>query len=155
MALRFFIIICATVLSLGIPPSVFAQEKPRIDPKTVPNAEALIKHCLDISEEKRSSGGTTLMRQGGMDTIMCLEKVIISHASALIVKTAITKEEIAEILKNIRTSYGRLYWNMHNNNKGCFPRCGTENYLSSSGQIMWQFEEILRDVIKLRQENEK
>jgi|GEM_PF-4948787 len=37
-------------------------------PNTIPNAEDLIKHCWDISEETRTITNTELNREGNLET---------------------------------------------------------------------------------------
>lgn len=115
----------------------------------ISDAEDLIKHCWDISEEKRSTPNTALMREGNLDTALCLENEIIKHGSALL-EPPPTKEDIQKTMKTLRFTYGRLYWDMFNGNRGCNPFCGTENHIQHNWELAKLYEKILTDIIALR-----
>lgn len=152
MFVRPFFILCAIFLGLGIITPAHAERKN--DAKDIPNAEDLIKHCWDISEEKRATPNTAVMRAGNLDTALCLEQEIIKHASALLHKTTKTKTEIIKLMKTIRFSYGGLYWDLYNNNKGCDPFCGTENHIRHNWELAKLYEKILNNIIELRNKYE-
>lgn|GEM_PF-6804327 len=79
----------------------FAEEKKQVDPKTIPNAEALIKHRWDISEEKRATPSTDVMLDGHINTTVCLEKEMINHASYLIYEGFYSREKIESEIRLI------------------------------------------------------
>lgn len=118
----------------------------------IPNTEDLIKHCWDISEEKRSTPNTAMMREGHLDTALCLEQEIITHAAALIEETSMTRKQIVSLINNLHDAYGRLYWMMYNENKGCGFSCGTIHHPRHNTQVALLYEKILWDIIDLRKE---
>jgi len=67
------------------------------------------------------------MRAGNLDTALCLRKQINFHGSILIDATSLTEGTIETLIKSIHDAYGRLYWILFNENKGCKPSCATEN----------------------------
>jgi len=150
MTSKFILIIYVAFIGLGMIPPAFAGEKKQVDPKTIPNAEDLIKHCWDISEEKRSTPNTAIMRAGNLDTALCLRKQINFHGSILIDETSLTEKTIETLIGNIHDAYGRLYWILFNENKGCNPSCGTENYIRHNWETAKLYEKILTDIISLR-----
>jgi len=153
MAIRFLTIVCAAWIGLASISSVFAAEKIQTDPKTIPNAEDLIKHCWDISEEKRSTPNTALWREGHLDTALCLEKEIINHASHLIYEGFYSRTKIESEIRLIGKTFGNFYSAMYNENHACMPSCGTIRYTWHITKISKLYEQMLTDVIALRNEH--
>lgn len=137
-------LLCAMMASSALPAKADGEAVPDI-----PNAEDLIKHCWDISLEKRSSGNTPLMREGNLDTALCLEHEIIAHASALLTPPP-NEADIIKTMETLRFTYGRFYWDMFNGNRGCNPFCGTENHIRHNWELAKLYEKILSDIIELR-----
>ncbi|MBF0251399.1 MAG: hypothetical protein HQL35_12315 [Alphaproteobacteria bacterium] len=127
----------------------YAQDAAAPKALAIPNAEELIQHCWDISEEKRASGVTSVMREGHLDTALCLENEIIAHGSALLT-TPPSKEDLQKLLETLRFTYGGLYWDMFNGNRGCNPSCGTLNHTRHNWELAKLYEKILGDIIELR-----
>ena len=100
------IFISITLFGLASNAPTLAAEKNSVDPKSIPNAEDLIKHCWDISEEKRSTPKTGLMREGHLDTALCLEQEIINHASYLIYEGFYSREKIKREIRLIGKTFG-------------------------------------------------
>ena len=59
-----------------------------------------------------------------------------------------TREKALARLNRIRDSYGRLYWDLYNEHKGCF--CGTIFQVLHMSELATLFEKILRDMIATR-----
>ena len=146
-----FLLVCA-LLAWSTLPAVAGGASQSNKTLDIPNAEDLIKHCWDISEEKRASGVTAEMRKGALDSAICLKKEITIQAQALIKDTSITKDEISALLENLNAAYGRLYWLMFNENKACTPSCGTMNHPLHNAYVARAYESILKDIIRLRKE---
>ncbi|MBF0247565.1 MAG: hypothetical protein HQL36_05770 [Alphaproteobacteria bacterium] len=130
-----------------------AEEAGNARPASIPNADELIQHCWDISEEKRASGVTAEMRKGALESALCLKTEVAAQAEALIKTTSVSKEEISALLENINAAYGRLYWLMFNENKACTPSCGTMNQAMHNAYVARAYEFILKDLIRLRKEH--
>ena len=115
------------------------------------DAKALIKPCWDLSEEKRSSGVTATMRQGALNTVLCLEKVILDQVEILFPGGEIlSRAQAEEKLERLRFALGSFYWSLYNEHTGCKHFCGT----------MWQvlllatnadfLEQMIRDLADQR-----
>ena len=90
------------------------------------NADALIKPCWDLSEEKRSSGVTATMRQGTLDTVLCLEKVILDQVEILFPEGKyLSRAQAEKKLERLRFAVGSFYWSLYNEHTGCKHFCGT------------------------------
>jgi len=153
MAFKTFILICTTLLGLGSATPAFAEERTRIESNTIPNAEDLIKHCWDISEEKRATPSTGTMLDGHIDTALCLEKEIINHASHLIYEGFYSRGKIESEIRLIGKTLGNFYSAMYNENHACTPSCGTIRYTWHMSIVSKLYEQMLTDVIALRKEH--
>jgi len=148
-SLKPLIFACAILVLAAIPAAAGGNEKPnaKVD---IPNAEDLIKHCWDISEEKRASGVTATMRKGALDSAQCLKKEVAQQIRIFIDEDSISNDEITELLESLNAAYGRLYWLMFNENKACTPSCGTMNHPLHNAYVARAYEMILKDLISLR-----
>ena len=109
------------------------------------DAEALIKECLDFSEDDRASGNTAQMRQGAWKTIDCYGQRILEQAGVLLVPEVI--DEFQTDLNELGKAYARLYWKIYNDRRFCSPTCGTIYHLFPAGRADELYKQLLRDVV--------
>ena len=83
-----------------------------------------IDKCWADSLEKRSNPAIPVIRDGILDTVLCLEGII-EDQFKLYPKNLFTPGEVKERLKALRFGAGRLYWYIYTENHGCMPSCGT------------------------------
>ena len=107
----------------------------------IPEAQALIDACWDISLEKRSKDNASA-REGFLDTVLCLEEVILDQVEILFEDDVLTREQAKKELRILRFAAGGLYWKIYNENRGCF--CGTMYY----AHHLWENAQILESMIK-------
>lgn len=118
------------------------------------DAEKLIKACWDISEEARASGVTAVMRSGTLDTVLCLEQVILDQVEVLFEPEYLSRTEAQKKLKRTRMAYGGLYWSIYNEHRGCDPMCGTIRHVFHLAENARILEKMIRDMVKERNEFE-
>ncbi|OEJ65629.1 hypothetical protein [Magnetovibrio blakemorei] len=147
-----FIFACAILVWGTIPATAGGNAKttPKVD---IPNAEELIKHCWDISKEKRAEIYEKSWREGHLDTALCLEQAIIDNASILIYEGFYSREKIESEIRLVGKTYGNFYSAMYNENKACSPSCGTIRHTWHISKISKLYESILEDIIALRVEH--
>ncbi|MDA1189634.1 MAG: hypothetical protein O2854_08180 [Chloroflexi bacterium] len=114
------------------------------------DAEALIKECWDLSEQKRASGVTAVMREGTLETVSCLEGLIAAQAAEMFAPDIVSGETASTMARDITSSVGKLYWHIYNDHVGCFPACGTMYYLFPSALVADVLEKIIRDMVAQR-----
>ena len=115
------------------------------------DAKALIKPCWDISEEKRSSGVTATMRQGALDTVLCLEKVILDQVEILFPDGKyLSRAQAEEKLERLRFALGSFYWSLYNEHTGCKHFCGTMWQVFHLPKIAHVLEGMILDIAEQR-----
>ena len=124
------------------------------------NAEQIIDGCLKISEEDRDSGVTGRARSGMARTVGCLEVEVVNQLQALFPEGAAgsfpdgtpkSKAGIEKLIAEMGSSYQGLQWSIWNEHRGCDP-CGTMYQLFHIGKYASLLEEILREVVGVRNE---
>ena len=105
MVSRLYIAIFIAVIGLGCAFPAFAKD----NSTPIPNAEDLIKHCWDISLEKRSMQNTAMIREGNLDTALCLRQEVMDHTSTLVDDTPMTQNEAQKLIMDLYNAYARLY----------------------------------------------
>ena len=119
------------------------------------DAETLIQPCWAISEEKRASGVTALMRKGTLETVLCLERVILDQVEILFPDGKyLSRAQAQEKLKRLRFAYGSLYWFIYNEHQGCDPSCGTMKYVFHLAENAALLEKMIRDMMEQRNQYE-
>ncbi len=116
------------------------------------DAEALIKACWAISEVKRASGVTGLMRKGAAETVGCLKEVILDQVEIMFEPEYLSREQATKELDRIRDAYQGLYWSIYNGHRGCDPSCGTMKHVSHLAENASLLEKMIRDMIAQRNE---
>ena len=115
------------------------------------DAKALIKPCWDLSEEKRSSGVTATMRQGTLDTVLCLEKVILDQVEILFPDGEnLSRAQAEEKLERLRFAVGSFYWSLYNGHVGCKGFCGTMWQVLHLAKNADFLEQMIRDIADQR-----
>ncbi|HJO74559.1 MAG TPA: hypothetical protein QGH84_05035 [Rhodospirillales bacterium] len=129
--------------------------------KGVPDAQTLIDGCWEGSLAKRSNPNTEVIRSGILDTVLCLEAVIVDQFSLYSPNLWLphekeqgltTTEKVKAKLKNLRFAAGGLYWWIYMDNPGCLPTCGTiyaTFHLSENAEIL---EIMIRVMFQKRKE---
>lgn len=130
------------VVCLAVSPAYSANEAPDLD------AQKLIDACWAISQQDRDSGVTSRMRQGALNSVLCLEDVIADQAEAF----KFPLDDVRANLEKIRFGVGRLYWDIYNGHPGCKPSCGTFFHVVHLPPIGDVLEEIIRTMISQRQQ---
>jgi len=132
-----------------------------VEQKTIPDAQALIKGCWEGSLAKRSNPNTEIIRSGILDTVLCLEAVIVDQFTLYAPNLSLpyekeqgltTSEKVKAKLKNLRFAAGGLYWWIYMDNPGCLPTCGTiyaTFHLSENARIL---EKMIKAMIDRRKE---
>ena len=123
------------------------------DEPTIPDAQALIDKCWDMSLEKRSSGNTSRMRSGHLDTVLCLERVVLDQVEIMfpgVREQNLSREVAQEKLRQLRFAVGGLYWAIYNGHKGCGISCGTIYYTFHLPPISRVLEDMIRAMIDVR-----
>ena len=113
-------------------------------------AEKIIQDCWAISLEDRSSGSTDRQRAGHLDTALCLEDQVIKHASVFHDTPEFTQSALKERFTQLNKIYGRFYWDIYNDHKGCRRSCGTIFQSFHNAELAKLYENMLRDVIAQR-----
>ncbi len=133
-------------LAVGAPAAMAGAE-----PFQTIDAEALIKPCWDLSEEKRSSGVTATMRQGTLDTVLCLEKVILDQVEILFPDGKyLSRAQAEKKLERLRFAIQTFYWSLYNEHTGCKHFCGTMWQVFHLPKIAHVLEQIIRDIAHQR-----
>jgi len=127
----------------------------------IPDAQALIDGCWEISLEKRSTPTTAIIREGILDTVLCLENVVVDQFRLYNPRLSLprdndpkttTIDKVGKKLEELRFSAGGLYWWIFTDNPGCDPTCGTMKHtfhLSENARIL---ERMIRIMIEQRKE---
>ena len=115
------------------------------------DAQALIDACWAISLEDRSSGVTARHREGALNSVLCLEEVILDQVEILFPDGEyLSREQAAEKLERLRFAVGSLYWSIYNENIACDPSCGTiwhPLHLHANARVL---EQMIRDIVRVR-----
>ncbi len=86
------------------------------------------------------------MRSGTLDSALCMEGHIIELSEKYFFSES--PDLVSETKKNleeIRSRYGRLYWNLYNTHEGCtMPTgCGTQNHTVHNAEYARLLEKIV------------
>jgi hypothetical protein len=141
--------IALALLVLG---SLLIASRPLIaeEPRTYPgDAETrkIVEACWGISYQKRA-GPMSGWRDGFLDTIECLEKVIINQIDVLFDHSGIWSTVYRDRLDHIKFAYARFHRDLAMENKTCMPTCGlihANDDLNAHAQLL---EIMLRNVIR-------
>ncbi len=149
------------ILVLSATPFLSTSQAWGAEPKAIPNAQTLIDGCWEGSLAKRSNPSIEVIRSGILDTVLCLEAVIVDQFSPYSPNLSLPYEKEQELttiekvktkLKNLRFAAGGLYWWIYMDNPGCLPTCGTiyaTFHLSENAKIL---EQMIRVMIDQRKE---
>lgn len=137
----------ALLLALLLIPTMASANGGR-RPWTEIDAQAAIERCWTVGQDKRDSGTTPVMREGTEETIECLEAEIMRHTSEFFI--AKDAAEVQDRLDTAHKSLRGLYWALYNNNQACSPSCGTMYYVLPASEIAGLWEDILRNIIRER-----
>ncbi len=133
-------------LAVGAPAAMAGAE-----PFQPIDAEALIKPCWDLSEEKRSSGVTATMRQGALDTVLCLEKVILDQVEILFPDGQnLSRAQAEKKLERLGSAIQTFYWPLYNGHVGCKGFCGTMWQVFHLAKNAHVLEGVIRDIVDQR-----
>ena len=116
------------------------------------DAKALIDACWAISQDKRDSGVTALMRQGGAMSVRCLKDVILDQAQAMLEPQVLSRRQVKEKLDKIGNAYGSLYWSIFNEHRKCSRWCGTDRHVYHLARYGGLLEKIIQDMVNERNE---
>ena len=115
------------------------------------DARALIKPCWDLSEEKRASSVTATMRQGTLDTVLCIEKVILDQVGILFPGGKyLSRAQAEKKLERLRFAVGSFYWSLYNEHIGCKHFCGTMWQVLHLAKNVDFLEQMIRDIADQR-----
>ena len=120
-----------------------------IQKEAVARAKVPIDKCWAASLDKRSNPANPIIRDGMLDTVLCLEGVIEDQFKPYY-DTQITASEVKKRLKELRFGAGRLYWYIYNENPGCMPSCGTMNYTSHLSELARILEHMIQQMFHQR-----
>ena len=134
-------------IALAMQFPAFAAEKTRPRPGD-DEAQKIIDHCWAISLELRSQTSTAAQRAGALETALCMENALIDMRDVLFRRNdEITREQLAERLKQLRFAYGRFYWDLYNANDACF--CGTQYDGIHNSIYAHLLETMIRDALSI------
>lgn len=110
-------------------------------------AQEAIDACWAISLEDRNSGVTSRMRQGTLESALCMKEHIIYLSENVLFKDQPeVQSEVKDSLENIKKGTGRLYWHLHNSHEYCgLSPCGTMYTMFHNSQFAEQMENIIYD----------
>ncbi len=95
------------------------------------------------------------MRNGTLDSVLCLEKVILDQVDILFPDgNNLSREEAKYYLDLIKYGIQKFYWAIYNDHVGCAPLCGTIFHLMHLGANSDVIEEMIRDMIRQRKRYE-
>ena len=115
------------------------------------DAKALIKPCWNLSEEKRASGVTATMRQGTLDTVLCLEKVILDQVEILFPDGKyLSRAQAEKKLERLGSAIQTFYWSLYNEHTGCKHFCGTMWQVFHLAKNAHVLEGVIRDIVDQR-----
>lgn len=123
------------------------------DEPTIPDAQALIDECWEISLDKRSSVNTDRMRSGHLDTVLCLEGLILDQVDQMFIgsdQQYLSRKTAQEKLKQLRFAVGGLYWPIYNEHSDCSRFCGTIYQTFHLPPISRVLEDMIRAMIDVR-----
>lgn len=118
------------------------------------DAEKLIAECWAISDARRATGITGMMRYGAADSVGCLEKVVSDQAEAMFEPETVSKNDIQDWLDSILEGYQKFYWAIYNSHRGCSPQCGTIYHVFHLSKHASLLEKMIRDMAKQRNKYE-
>ena len=121
-------------------------------PFTPIDPDALVNACIKKSQPDFDSGVTTRMRKGGAKLVRCFKQIILDQADDMIEPSYLSREDLLSYLDMISLGYGKLYWSLYNEHKQCDRWCGTDKHLYHLGKINGLLEQIIRDMIRERNE---
>lgn len=108
------------------------------------DAQTIIDACWAISQDDRDSGVTSRMREGGLNTALCMEHAFLDLISKHMNKDdAEAQKRYADNIETLRMSYGRIIWDLYNDHDGCDPMCGTMFHVFHNGVYAHLLEDLL------------
>ncbi len=146
---RITILAAATVILWTFAAAAVEDTYAAIQKEALARAQVPIAKCWADSLEKRSNPANPVMRDGMVDTVLCLEGVI-EDQFKLYPKNLFTPGEVKERLKALRFGAGRLYWYIYNENPGCIPSCGTMYYTSHLLELTRILERMIQEMFHQR-----
>jgi len=111
-------------------------------------AQKAIDACWAVSQEYRDSGVTAKMREGHLNTALCMEDHIIYLSENYLYKDRPKLvDETKERLEMLRAGYGRIYWNLFNSHDECrtILGCGTLYHIFHNNYYAVMLESIIKD----------
>ena len=115
------------------------------------DAQALIDACWAISLEDRSSGVTARHREGILESVLCLEEVILDQVEVLFPDGKyLSREQAKQKLDALAEAIQTMYWLIYNENIACVPSCGTiwyTGHLSANARVL---EDMIRNIVYVR-----
>lgn len=148
----------ATALALFATTGTWAAEKKGEAFPPIPDVEAVIQRCDDISEELRATPNTSAINHGHMLTIRCLADNIQENLTILTGTDYIDvgsrgihePQTLPAFFEALTKTLDDFYSKVHYEPKSCSPRCGTMASNLVLSDIVNIYEEMLRDVIESR-----
>ncbi len=146
---RITVFAAATVILWTLATAAIAATYAEIQKEAFARARVPIDECWAASLEKRSNPANPIIREGILDTVLCLEGII-EDQFRLHYGTLITASEVKERLKSLRVGACRLYWYIYNENPGCMPSCGTMYYTSHLSELTRILERMIQEMFHQR-----
>ncbi|MAS86543.1 MAG: hypothetical protein CMH30_00990 [Micavibrio sp.] len=117
-------------------------------------ADKAIQICWNISQEKRNSGVTQQMREGNLDTALCMENHLLHLADTILfIKNPKLNTQTKTNLVKMREGIGAYYWDIYNNHDGCENGCGTIMYSLHNNAYAKFLETLINDTYQQIIEN--
>ena len=151
---KFVLLIAALSIVTLVHGDAQAQLSPEREAAAKAEAKNLINGCWTISKEMNDRGSTADMRRGALKSVLCLEGVILDLTGILFETRYLSREKAQERLKTLRFAYGRFYWDIHNEHRGCRLHCGTMYqlfHLDANASIL---EKMVQDMVDKRYQYE-
>lgn len=131
-----------------MPADLFGGGGPSIPYEPV-DAEKLIAECWAISKEKRDTGATFVMYSGTIETVSCLENVVLDQRDEMFRVDIMPRAVFKDWLNKIRVGHLNFYSAVYTEHMGCTP-CGTENALYAPWFHSKLLEGMIRNMIEQR-----
>ena len=121
-------------------------------PFTPIDPDALVNACIKKSQPDFDSGVTTRMRKGGAKLVRCYKQIILDQAADMIEPSYLSREDLLSYLDMISLGHQKIYWSLYNEHRKCDGVCGTYRQVLHLGKINGLLEQIIRDMIRERNE---
>lgn len=154
--MRFHFTVVLAIISIGFNASTGRADtdngNPDVEAPYKIAAQKIIDKCWAMSEEEISSGVTSRMRQGTLDSAQCLKDHIILLAEKyLYPQSPELIDQTKQDLTQAAAAYSGLYWNLYNQMDSCRPSCGTMHYVRSDAAYAYLLQNILSDIYRQMQ----